>query len=77
MTENKILDIFTDRVQIVNKPTHISESLTDHVHIMKYLIGEFFTNVTVKSIYFSDHDDERTVVEKNAVDLHTIAQNPI
>ena len=35
VTENKLLDIFTDRFQIVTKPGNISGSLTDHVYIKK------------------------------------------
>ena len=56
---------------MVNKPTHISESLTDHVYIKKALIEEFFTNVAVENIYFSDHDSVRIVTETNSVDFHT------
>ena len=33
--ENKLLDIFTDHVQMINKPTHISGLLIDHVYIKK------------------------------------------
>ena len=38
VTENKLLDIFIDPVQIVTKPRHISRSLTDHVYIKKSLM---------------------------------------
>ena len=68
--ENKQLDIFTDHVQMVNKPTHISGSLTDHVYIKKTLMEEFPTSVTVANIYFSDHDALRIATKKNAVDFH-------
>ena len=68
--ENKLLDIFTDHVQMVNKPTHISGSLIDHVYITKTLMEEFSTNVTVENIYFSDHDALRIVIKKNAVDFN-------
>ena len=50
--QNKFLDIFIDHVQTVNKPTHISEFLIDHDYIMKALMEEFFTNVTVGNIFF-------------------------
>ena len=33
--ENKLLDIFTDHVQMINKPTHISGLLIDHAYIKK------------------------------------------
>ena len=45
VSQNKLLDIFTDHVQMVNKPTHISGSLIEHVYIKKALMEEFFTNV--------------------------------
>ena len=70
--ENKLLDCFTDDVQIVNKPTHLCGSLIDHVCLKKNLIEEFFTNSTVENIYFSDHDAIKNIIEKNAVDFHTI-----
>ena len=69
---NKLLDIFTDHVQMLNKPTHISGPLIDHVYIKKSLMEGFFTNATVESIYFSDHDAVRTIIEKNAVHFSTI-----
>ena len=56
VTENKILYIFSDHVKIVNKRTHISESLTDHVYIKKTLTEEFCINVTIENIYFSDYE---------------------
>ena len=63
---------FTEHVQIVNKPTHISGSLIDHVYIKKTLMEEFFANAIVENIYFSDHDAIRIVIEKNNVDFQTI-----
>ena len=36
MSENNLLDIFTDDVQKVNKPTHLS--LIDHANINKSLM---------------------------------------
>ena len=68
--ENKLLDIFTNHVQMVNKPTHIFGSLIDHVYIKKALMEEFSTGVPVKNIYFSNHDTLRIVIKKNAVDFH-------
>ena len=70
VSQNNSLDIFTDHVQMGNKATHISGSLIDHVCIKKALMTEFFTNVTVANIYFSDHDAVRITIEKNFVDFH-------
>ena len=70
MSQSKFLDIFTDPVQMVNKPTQISVSLIDHTYINKALMEEFSTNVTVEKIYFSDHDGVRIGIEKNYVDFH-------
>ena len=72
VTENKLSDIFGGYVQIVNKATHRSGSLTDHVYVKKTLMEEFSINLTVENIYFSDHDAVRNVIDKNAVDFHTI-----
>ena len=47
VSQNKCLDIFTDHVQMVNKPILISWCFIDHVHIKKVLMEEFFINVTV------------------------------
>ena len=68
VSEDTFLDIFTDHVEIINKPTHISGSLIDDVYIKKTLMEKFFTNESVENIYFSDHDAVRIVIEKNAVD---------
>ena len=38
--------------------------------IKKALMEEFFTNVTVGNICFSDHDNVRIVIEKNSVDFY-------
>ena len=73
VSENKLLDIFTYHFQMVNKPTHISGSLINNVSIKKTLMEEFFTNVSVENIYFSDHDALRNLIEKNAVDFQMIS----
>ena len=66
MSENNLfLNHFAEHIEIVNKPTHISGSLTDHVYIKKTLMEEFFANAIVENIYFSDHDAIRIVIEKN------------
>ena len=57
---------------MVNKPTHISRSLIDHVYVKKNLIAEFYTNAAVANIYFSDHDAVKIITEKNAVDFRII-----
>ena len=45
--ENKLLHIFTDHVQMVNKSTHISRPLIDHVYIKKSLMEKFFSNALI------------------------------
>ena len=56
LTKNsKCVTNSTDNVQIVNKPTHISETLIGHVFIKKTLMEEFFTSVAVENISFWDH----------------------
>ena len=70
VSQNTFLEIFTDRVQMVNIPTHISGSLIDQVYIKKALMDEFFSSLIVESIYFSDHDAIRIVIEKSSVDFH-------
>ena len=71
VSENKVLDIFTDHVQMINKLTHKSGSLIDHICIKKNLMEEFETNGTVENIYFLDHDAVRVIIEKNGVDFCT------
>ena len=55
---------------MVSKQTHISGSLIDHVYIEKAVMKEFFTDVTVGNICFSDHDAVRIAIDKNYVDFH-------
>ena len=69
---NLLLNHFMEQAQIVNKPTHISGSLIDHVYIKKMLMEEFSANATVENICFSDHDAIRIVIEKNNLDFQTI-----
>ena len=66
VSENKSLDIFTDDIQMVNKPTHISGYLIDHVYIKRTLMKELST---AEHIYFSSHDGSRNVIKKNGVDF--------
>ena len=70
VTQNKFLAIFTDHVQMVNKPTQTSGSLIDHVYIKQALMEEFFTNTTVENIYFSDHDAVRIAIHNSYVGFH-------
>ena len=55
---------------LVNKSAHIYGPLIDHVNIKKALMAEFFTNVTVEDLHFSDHDVTRIAINKNNVDFH-------
>ena len=57
---------------MVNKPTHISGSLIDHVHIKITLMKEFSINVTVEDIYFLDHNTLKIVTEENGIDSEII-----
>ena len=52
VSEKKLLGIFTDNVHIVNKLTHLSGSLIDHVYIKKTVVAEFSINATVKTLTF-------------------------
>ena len=69
MSQNTFLDTFTDHVQMVNEPTHISGSLIDFFYIKKVLIEAFFTNVTVENIYFLDKDALIIEIQKNCVNF--------
>ena len=68
-SQNKFLDIFTDDFEMLNKPTHTSRSLIDHVSIKKTFREGLFINITAEKIYFSD-DAIRIVIEKSSVDFH-------
>ena len=72
VSENKFLNNLKDHVKIVNKPTQILGSLIDHFYIKKTLMEQLSTSVTVKNIYFLDHDAVKILFEKNAVDFHII-----
>ena len=41
---------------VINKPTHLSGSLLDQVHILKSFAMEFNIVSDVHNVYFSDHD---------------------
>ena len=68
---NIFSDILSYYLQTVNKPTHISGSLTDHLCNRKILMEEFFGSRTVENTIFQDYDAVRIVIDKNFVDLYT------
>ena len=72
--ENKLLDYFADTV---HKPMHISGSLVDHIYVMKTLMEEFSTNLTVENIYFLDIDVVKIAIEKDAVNFDSTQWNSI
>ena len=72
MAYNKILNIFTDHDQTLNKPAHIFGSFIDSAYIRKALMEEDFTNITVENIFFfSDYDAVEMTIEKTYVDFHS------
>ena len=52
VSQNKLLDIFTHHVEMVNKPTHISESLLNHVYIKKLSWNNFPLMYQLKTFTF-------------------------
>ena len=56
VSENRFLNIFTDHVSMVNKPTHISGFLIHHIYIKRTLMEGSFPNVIVESM---------KIIEKN------------
>ena len=74
-SQNKCLDLFRDHVQMVNKPTYTSGSLIDQVYIKTTLTEEFFTNLLVENIYFSDYDVVGIEIQKDYVDFHINLKN--
>lgn len=69
MLENKLLGYFADTV---HKPMDISGSQVDHIYVMKTLMEEFSTNLTVENIYFLDIDVVKIATEKDAVNFDSI-----
>ena len=52
VSQNKLLDIFTHHVEMVNKPTHTSESLLNHVYIKKLWWNNFPLMYQLKTFTF-------------------------
>ena len=50
----------------------ISGSQVDHIYVMKTLMEEFSTNLTVENIYFLDIDVVKIATEKDAVNFDSI-----
>ena len=54
---NDIIENLTENYEmIVDKPTHLSGGLIDHVYLRKSFIDYANVNCIVKNVYFSDHD---------------------
>ena len=49
---NLFLSHLTEHVQNVNKPTHISGSLIDHVYRKKTLMEEIFASLIAENFFF-------------------------
>ena len=49
---------------IVTSPTHISDSLLDHVYVLYNFFENFKVTSYMKSVYFSDHDAVKCITEK-------------
>ena len=49
---------------IVTSPTHISGCLLDYVYVLHNLFENLKVTNYIKSVYFSDHDEVRCIIEK-------------
>ena len=52
----RLTRILHDYKMIVNVPTHLSGSLLDHVYVKETMLQDMNLEVTLKNVYFSDHD---------------------
>ena len=52
----RLTRILHDCKMIVNVPTHLSGSLLDHVYVKETMLQDMNLEVTLKNVYFSDHD---------------------
>ena len=56
-TNINLQNVLTNYTLLVNKGTHISGSLLDHVYVKNEILQKFSVDKTeIVSIYFSDHD---------------------
>ena len=49
---------------IVTSPTHISGCLLEYVYVLHNLFENLKVTNYIKSVYFSDHDEVRCIIEK-------------
>lgn len=70
--ENYFLDYLTDYKQVVNKPTHISGSLIDHIYVRNNLFNIFDIQVLVKNVYFSDHEAIKLRLQKKIPEFKSL-----
>ena len=59
----ELRNILQQYEQLVVEPTHISGSLLDHAYIRQDVLDLFYVEVTVKTLFFSDHDAVRIVIQ--------------
>ena len=50
--------------QLVTEPTHIDGSILDHVYVHKSLLSTFFFHISVKAMFFTDHDAIRLKISR-------------
>lgn len=67
VSSSRLLDHMILYIHAVNEPINISGSQLDHVFIKSDLLEEFHEKLIVQSIYFCDHDAEKSFFQKNDV----------
>ena len=61
--------ILSEYVQLVEFPTHITWSTSDHVYVKKSLLEDYEVEIVVLNTYFSDHDAVRVKISKKDIDF--------
>ena len=69
-SERSMVAMFSDYIQVVNKPTHLGGALLGHVYVKKAVLKEFTVTCSVLNIYFSDHDAVQLQISAEDVDFH-------
>ena len=65
-----MLAIFSDYIQVVDKPTYLGGALLYYMYVKKAVLKQFTVTCSVLNIYFSDHDAIQLEISAEDVDFH-------
>ena len=68
-SKSRLPQIWSEYVQLVEFPTHVTGSTLDHAYVKKTLLEDCQVEIAVLNTYFSDHDAVRVKISMKDIDF--------